>query len=94
MTDITNRSIFGELSLLFGGKRTATVTTLESCHVLHISKDSFERYLKEPLLKKLTSIQKFYRSLSFFDKIDPNILLILASKTSSIVLQSNTLVVR
>ena len=86
MSDISNRSMFGELSLLFGGKRTATVRTLESCHVIKISKDTFNKYVRGPLLKKLNMIQQFYRSLSFFDSLDPTILLILASKTFVVTL--------
>lgn len=94
MSDVTSRALFGEISLLFGGERTATVRTLESCHVIHIEKEVFDRYIKEPLLKKLGAIQRYYKSLSFFEQIDASTLLILASKTRSIVLQSNTLVVR
>lgn len=33
-----NRTVFGELSLLFNGKRTATVKTMEASYVLVIPK--------------------------------------------------------
>lgn len=38
MCDIENSEHFGELSLIFGGKRTATVTTRESCFALVVKK--------------------------------------------------------
>ena len=36
MCDVGNRTCFGELSLLFNGKRTATVETMEACYVIII----------------------------------------------------------
>lgn len=50
-----NRSIFGEISLLFSGKRTATVKSMESSYVIIIPKETFEKYMKEPMLKKLST---------------------------------------
>jgi CRP-like cAMP-binding protein len=38
MCDIGNSTCFGELSLLFNGKRTATVQTMEACYVLIVPK--------------------------------------------------------
>ena len=46
MCDMGNRTIFGELSLLFKGKRTATVKTLEACHVVIIPAETFNKYMR------------------------------------------------
>lgn len=81
MSDVSNRAIFGELSLLFESKRTATVRTSETSYVLVIPESTFNRFMREPMLKKFNIILQFYRSLSFFDSIDTSTLLILASKT-------------
>jgi len=54
MSDMGNRSIIGELSLLFNGKRTATVKTMEASYVIVIPKSTFVKYMKDPLLKKLS----------------------------------------
>jgi CRP-like cAMP-binding protein len=89
-----NRTIFGELSLLFKGKRTATVKSQEACYVIVIPADSFNKYMRAPMLKKLNIIISFYRALNFMDGLDKNTLLILASKTNITILQSSTLVVR
>jgi CRP-like cAMP-binding protein len=50
--------------------------------------------MKEPMLKKLNITIQFLKSLSYFDELDPNVLLILASKTNILVIQSNTLIMR
>ena len=94
MCDMGNRTIFGELSLLFKGKRTATVKTLEACHVVIIPAETFNKYMRQSMLKKLNIIISFFRSLNFMDGLDNNTLLIIASKTNIQILQSNTLVCR
>ena len=53
MCRMGNKSLFGELSLLFKGKRTATVTTLEAVNVLVIPLIPFRKYMRNPLLRKL-----------------------------------------
>jgi CRP-like cAMP-binding protein len=46
MCDMGNRTIFGELSLLFRGKRTATVKTQEASYVIVIPADTFNKYMR------------------------------------------------
>jgi CRP-like cAMP-binding protein len=94
MCDIGNKTMFGELSLLFNGKRTATVKTMEASYVIIIPKATFVKYMKEPMLKNLSITIKFLKSLSFFDELDPNVLLILASKTILNILQKDTLITK
>jgi Cyclic nucleotide-binding domain len=94
MSDIREKNCFGELSLLFQSKRTASVRTIETCHVIVITAQSFNKYVREPMLKKLTSIIQFYRSLSFFDTMETSTLVILASRTFITKVKSNTLIVR
>ena len=56
MSDVCNRAIFGELSLLFESKRTASIKTTETSYVLVIPETAFIRYMKQPMLKKLNTI--------------------------------------
>ena len=51
MCIMSNGEAFGELALLFGQKRTATVETMETCYVIVIPKEAFEAYVKDALLK-------------------------------------------
>ena len=81
MCRLGNKSLFGELSLLFKGKRTATITTLEAINVLVIPFAPFRKYMRNPMLRKLNITIQFYRSLSFMSSLPSNVILILASKT-------------
>jgi len=80
MCKMGNKSLFGELSLLFNGKRTATVSSLEACYVLLIRKEPFLKYMKASILKKLNRTISFFKSLAFMETVESNVLLILASK--------------
>ena len=94
MGDVSNRAIFGELSLILESKRTASVKTSETSYVLVIPESTFKRYMREPILKKLNILIQFYWSFSFFDYMETSTLLILASKTFVTLVQSNTLIFR
>lgn len=94
MCSLGNRACFGELSLLFSGKRTATVKTMEASYVIVIPKHVFIKYIKEPMLRKLTGTIQFLKSFTFFDELDQNTLLILASKTVMQVVQTDTLITK
>ncbi len=56
MSDVSNRAIFGELSLIFESKRTASVKTSETSYVLVIPDTAFNQYMKQPMLKKFNTI--------------------------------------
>lgn len=49
--DGNNHPTFGELALIDGGLRSATATALTECHLLTLSRDSFERLIQsDPLM--------------------------------------------
>ena len=54
MCKIANKSLFGELSLLFKGKRTASVRANDVCSILVISNAAFRKYMKAQILRKLS----------------------------------------
>jgi len=92
MCRLEPKTLFGELSLLFRGKRTASIVTLEACSILVIPNAAFRKYMKMLYLQKLSTVIKFYRSLSFMDHLPTNVLLILASKTELVRYAKDTLI--
>lgn len=78
---MTKPSLFGELSMLFEGKRSATIKTLEATLVIFIPKIAFDKYMKNTILKKIGVTVEFYKSLPFTKNLDFNTLLVLSSKT-------------
>ena len=92
MSKLEAKSLFGELSLLFKGKRTASVITQDFCSMLVIPNAAFRRYMKTLLLRKLSVTVNFYRSLSFMDALPTSVILILASKTELQKFSKDTLI--
>lgn len=92
MCKLETKSLFGELSLLFKGKRTATISANDFCSMLVIPNAAFRRYMKTLLLRKLSVTINFYRSLSFMDNLPTNVILILASKTELQRFSKDTLI--
>ena len=54
MCKLESKSLFGELSLLFKGKRTASIITNDFCSIIVIPNAAFRRYMKVLLLRKLS----------------------------------------
>ena len=46
MCKLQNKSLFGEISLLYNGKRTASIKADEACSLLVISNSAFRKYMK------------------------------------------------
>lgn len=92
MCKLETKSLFGELSMLFKGKRTASVITSEFCSMLVIPNATFRKYMKTLLLRKLSVTIQFYRSLAFMDNLPTNVILILASKTELQKFSKDTLI--
>ena len=92
MCKLEAKSLFGELSLLFKGKRTANVISNDFCSILVIPNAAFRKYMKTLLLRKLSVTINFYKSLSFMDNLPMNVILILASKTELQKFSKDTLI--
>lgn len=92
MCMLGNKSLFGELSLLFKGKRTASVKACDLCSILVIPNAAFRKYMKDKILYKLSQTINFFKSLPFISSLPTSVMLILASKTELQQLSKDTLI--
>nr|CAH7744773.1 unnamed protein product [Callosobruchus chinensis] len=63
-------TMFGEVALLHGVVRLATITTTSPCELLMIKKEDFDRVLKATVLKSWEAISKTMNKLSYFKNWD------------------------
>ncbi|XP_023023817.1 uncharacterized protein [Leptinotarsa decemlineata] len=63
-------TMFGEVALIHGIVRLATITTLTPCELLMIKKEDFDTVLKETVLKAWIEIQKIMNRFSYFKNWD------------------------
>ena len=61
---------FGELALLFDGKRSATIKAHEDCHMATISSMDFRKILGDKEKEKLLQQTRFLMQLPFFKKLN------------------------
>ncbi|CAH1956244.1 unnamed protein product [Acanthoscelides obtectus] len=63
-------TMFGEVALLHGVVRLATISTTTPCELLMIKKEDFDRVLKATVLKSWEAISKTMNNLSYFKNWD------------------------
>ncbi|KAK9885688.1 hypothetical protein WA026_012453 [Henosepilachna vigintioctopunctata] len=63
-------SMFGEVSLLHGVKRTATVVTTDHCEMLVLYKEDFDAVLKSTVMAEWDEIKHCMSLFSYFDTWD------------------------
>lgn len=75
---------FGELALLHDSMRTATIKTIENCHVWVLSRESFQVAVQSVNKKRYDENKQFIESISIFQSLTKkqkeNLLLLLATQ--------------
>lgn len=59
---------FGELALLYGAPRSASIRTLENCGFWGIDRHTFRRAVEEMVVKETDENRKFIEGVRFFSK--------------------------
>ena len=72
---------FGDLSLLYGAPRNATVRTKEDCYFIVMSKNTFDKIIKSHQVDKIHDIAQFYLNFPIFQNLDKITLMYFATKT-------------
>ncbi|XP_044749826.1 uncharacterized protein LOC123310424 [Coccinella septempunctata] len=62
--------MFGELALLIGAKRSATIETNERAEFLLVKRDDFDRVLRDTVLKEWNEIKKAINKFEYFKMWD------------------------
>jgi CRP-like cAMP-binding protein len=65
LSEMGRRTLFGELSLLFIEKRTATVIATEPTVLLVIPGVTFRRCMKGAVLQKINSLMDYFKSIKY-----------------------------
>lgn len=85
---------FGELSLIYGAPRSATIRTIEPTDLIVISKETYDRIIKKFQVDQIDYIFDFYCNLVVFQKIPKDIIIGLATKTQVIKVKSHEVFIR
>lgn len=72
---------FGELALLYGTPRTATISAVTTTHLIKIEKDSFDKYVKNLFENQLQDRIEFLQICPIFNKVEKDSLIKLGIRT-------------
>ena len=92
--DLKEGDSFGELSLIYGAPRAATIRTVEPTDLIVISKVVYDRIIKNFQVKQIDSIVDFYSNLVVFQKVPKETIFSLATKTQVIKIKSSEVFIR
>ena len=79
--DLKEGSSFGELSLIYGAPRAATIRTVEPTDLIVISKEVYDRVIKKFQVDQIVYIVDFYSNLVVFQSSPKDVIIGLATKT-------------
>ena len=85
---------FGELALLYGGKRSTTVVTTEPSDLLVLQKDVYDGIIKDSQSEEIDRIIAFFKSVPIYDTIEEETLVRLSARVSSAKYSSNSIIVK
>lgn len=85
---------FGELSLIYGAPRAATIKAVEATDLIVISKKVYDRIIKKFQVDQIVDIIDFYSNLVVFQRIPRDVLINLATKTQVVKIKRNEVFVK
>ena len=94
LCDLKEGSSFGELSLIYGAPRAATIRTLETTDLIVISKQVYDRVIKKFQVDQIMYIIDFYSNLVIFQNVPKDIMIGLATKTQVVKVKSHDVFVK
>ena len=92
--DLKEGDSFGELSLIYGAPRAATIRTIEPTDLIVISKEVYDRVIKRFQVDQIDYIFDFYSNLVVFQKVPKDVIIGLATKTQVIKVKSHDIFIR
>jgi hypothetical protein len=94
LTHLKEGDSFGELSLIYGAPRAATIRTVEATDLIVISKEVYDKVIKKFQVDQIIYIVDFYSNLVVFSKCEKDLIIGLATKTQVVKTKSKQIFVR
>lgn len=85
---------FGEISLLYNSKRTASIIAAEKSDIIILEKNIFQEYIKEMKTVHLNKMLLFLESLPVFSMFSQDLLVQISTKCMMKVYPSQTIILK
>ena len=94
VAELKNGDAFGELALLYGGTRAATVITSVNTDIIVLTKATYDKVVKGIHVNQIANVISFFLNFPILKDMPQEMLVTLASKASYRRFASNTVVIR
>jgi CRP-like cAMP-binding protein len=94
VAELNKGKYFGELSLIFGDKRSATIMAVEPSDLIVLDKDMYDKVIKSLQMDQIANITEFFEFFPLFHDLDRKYLLKIATKVIYKTLPTNTIIIR
>lgn len=92
VAELNKGKSFGELALIYGAPRSATVIAVEPSDLIVLDKYTYDRIIKGLQLDQIESITEFFEFFPLFHDLDRKYLLNIATKVIYKILPTNTII--
>jgi len=94
VAELNKGKYFGELSLIFGDKRSATIMAVEPSDLIVLDKMMYDKVIKSLQMDQIANITEFFEFFPLFHDLDRKYLLKIATKVIYKTLPTNTIIIR
>ncbi len=94
MAELKKGDSFGELSLIYGATRAATVVTSEPSDLIILNKSTYDKVVKGVQVEHIDQVIQFFKNFPVFQELEKESLVHLATKSMYRKFSSNTVVMR
>jgi hypothetical protein len=89
LCDLKEGDSFGELSLIYGAPRSATIRTVDLTDLIIITKEVYDRIIKKFQVDQIVYIVDFFSNLVVLQNVPKDVIIGLATKTQVVKVKSH-----
>lgn len=94
VAELNKGKYFGELALIYGEKRSATIIAVEPSDLIVLDKIMYDKVIKGLQMDQIDNITEFFEFFPLFHDLDRKYLLKIATKVIYKTLPTNTIIIR
>ncbi len=92
--DLNPGAYFGELSLIYNAPRTATVTSLDRCDLVVISRFAYEKIIRDYHIDQMDKMITYYMNFPLFEDLNKELIFTIVTRSRYLKLSTKETVIK
>lgn len=93
VVDLQPGAYFGELSLIYNAPRTATVTSCDRCDLIVITRQAYEKIIREYHIDQMDKMITFYMNFPLFEDLSKEVIFTLVTRSRYLKLSTKETII-